>query len=250
MNFNNNNMNQGQIPTFFNNQINNNLIVQGQIQNPINFNNNVFINENQFQNITDPILNDNFYNKNQNEKITLKYFYDNIYSKKNNILVLPNILTIILNNNDNYNFILEKDLCIQKQKYQLISALCKINNEKYICYCISPYDEKWYRYEDGKINQVKEIDLKDIPLIVLYEQDNKIPIKYSFPDGIKYDIMFNKNKTVEELIAFIDSKTTNKKIDAIAMNGRIIDNKQILSSIKPNINGILDFIVYCHEIEE
>jgi hypothetical protein len=107
---------------------------------------------------------------------SMKYEYENIYS-------LPNILSIVLSNNENYNFIVNDELDLKQYSnnnkesslYSLISILCQtIYNKKYICYCINPNNSVWYSYSDGKINEVEKMDINAIPLIAIYQLTNTI----------------------------------------------------------------------------
>ena len=61
---------------------------------------------------------------------------------------LSNILTIILSNNKNSNVFFEDEIDLKEYlinnsdftKYLLISFLCQINSNEFICYCINPKD--------------------------------------------------------------------------------------------------------------
>ena len=111
---------------------------------------------------------------------SIKYEFDLIYS-------LPNVLTIIFNNNENNNVIFEDELDLRNYskklsgdgKYNVVAILCKYTyNEKFICYCINPNNGLWYNFIDGQITEVHEMDQNSIPLIVIYQLKSTIPFQY------------------------------------------------------------------------
>jgi hypothetical protein len=169
-------------------------------------------------------------------------------SQYNLIYSPPNILTIILTNNEyneNCNFIFQDELNIKKyilnsrndRIYYLISCICRLNNTgKYICYCINPKDSYWYSYSDEKINKVEEIDESAVPLILFYQSISTMSFEYKnikiinklnevnltvkFNIGIQpKNFSFNKESTIKSIIEKILSK-----INLIGVKGKFLIN--------------------------
>ena len=116
----------------------------------------------------------------------------NPMKKISNLFSTSNLLLFILDrgNSENLDYLpfdLEEKIdfsnVIENQnspsKYELfgvISATLKIDDYKYVCFCKSPIDKKWYYY-DNEIIEETQIDLlinlndgtQYIPLILLYK---------------------------------------------------------------------------------
>ena len=191
-------------------------------------------------------------------------------SQYNLIYYPPNILTIILTNNEyneNCNFIFQDEINIKKyilnsrndRIYYLISCLCRLsNNGKYICYCINPKDSYWYSYSDEKINKVEEIDEFAVPLILFYQSINTISFEYKkimiinkfneiclnvkFNNGMQpKNISFNKESTIKRVIEKLLS--TINLIGAkgkLSINGeRALEDEKLSTYLEENNNVLL-----------
>ena len=191
-------------------------------------------------------------------------------SQYNLIYYPPNILTIILTNNEyneNCNFIFQDEINIKKyilnsrndRIYYLISCLCRLsNNGKYICYCINPKDSYWYSYSDEKINKVEEIDEFAVPLILFYQSINTIIFEYKkimiinkfneiclnvkFNNGMQpKNISFNKESTIKRVIEKLLS--TINLIGAkgkLSINGeRALEDEKLSTYLEENNNVLL-----------
>ena len=185
-----------------------------------------------------------------------------LFTKKmNNNLIkyLPNILTMILSNNENCNIILNSVLDLKNYantslndgKYYLISILCKIiYNEKFIIYSINPYNGIWYSYEDQTIKQVKKMDINAVPLALFYQAQNTMSYLYNEIEIdqnkvlliIKFNnqmtpitIYFNRNDTYKNVIHQISlvKKIEESKIKLL-VDGKLYKEDQILSNIVKN----------------
>ena len=192
-----------------------------------------------------------------------KSLYNLIYSH-------PNILTIILTNNEyneNCNFIIQDEINIKKyilnssndRIYYLISCLCRLSNTgKYICYCFNPKDSNWYSYSDEKINKVEEIDEYAVPLILFYQSIstmnfeykkimiinklNEVCLNVKFSNGIQpINISFNKESTIKSVIEKILS--TINLIGAkskLLINGeKAIEDEKLSKYLQENNTALL-----------
>ena len=218
----------------------------------------------------------NFYFIYQNKKIFNNSYCNlcNLNSYKEelrSILSLPNILTIILSNNEdddyNCNFILQDELNLKnlainlpdnsEGKYRLISILCKkIDNDEFICYCANPNNGLWYSYTNGKIKNVMSMDINAVPLILIYQIINKIEfeyksikrddlnkrkIKFKFTNGIPTkELFFNKNDTIKNIKDKIVSyfNLGNYKISFV-IEGNLIQENRYLYEVIRTSNVIL-----------
>jgi len=193
---------------------------------------------------------------------TIKYEYDFIY-------MLPNILSIVLSNNDNFNFVLHDELDLKQYSkhwekdgiYSIISILCQtIYNKKYICYCINPNNGAWYSYSDGKINEVEKMDINAIPLIVIYQlkntikfnykniirdDSNKICLNIKFSNGTTSKLIVTKNSLIKNIIETI--KIYSNLGDAqikLLINGRGAEGEQIISNLTKKGQNEIDVTAY------
>jgi len=247
------------------------------IQNNTGFYNNNFNNYNNLINEKQNIFLDQCFNytfDERNKKSIMEYcnschlnanksLYNLIYSP-------PNILTIILTNNEyneNCNFIIQDEINIKKyilnsrndRIYLLISCLCRLSNTgKYICYCINPKDSNWYSYSDEKINKVEKIDEYAVPLILFYQSIstmnfeykkimiinklNEVCLNVKFSNGIQpINISFNKESTIKSVIEKILS--TINLIGAkskLLINGeKAIEDEKLSTYLQENNTSLL-----------
>ena len=190
-------------------------------------------------------------------------------SQNNLIYSPPNILPIILTNNEfneTCNFIFQDELNIKKfiinsnhdGVYLLISCLCRLSNTgKYICYCINQKDSYWYSYSDGQINKVEKIDEYAIPLILFYQarntmyfeynnitivnEVNKVNLTVKFNNGIQpKNISFNKESTIKTVIEKILSTINLKGVKGkLSINGERAIEDELLSKYLEENNNVL-----------
>ena len=237
------------------------------------------------------INNNNISNNGKYIKIKdcFNYLFMNYYNKYNSycencngntdkkesysIFSLPNIITIVLNdNNDNDYFILEDKIDLKNyvikvsgnEIYNLISILCKISyNGKFINYCFNPNNVKWYSYIDGKISEVDEMDINAIPLMLVYQTNSENDftnsendIKYKSikreTDKIKFNInfsnestattiYFNKNESFKDLYENISSyfNLSDKKFALLINGNQITEGHNLNEFINNKNNGML-----------
>ena len=231
----------------------------------INFN----LNEINFQ-INSKILNlDICFNYDMLKKYNIHYkIYCNscltTYKRqKLSIYSFPNILTILLSNNDNYNFVLQDEINLKNYSlkscdddiYCLVSILCKINyNGKYILYSINPKNEKWYSYVNGKIFKVETIDINAIPLVLIYQKRSSIKFEYNglkkedkktlnvnFMNGIPSQKLFFSPKSLVINAKRQISEFCNIQIDKIILlvNGQKPDDYKLLNNVIKNENNTI-----------
>ena len=214
------------------------------------------------------------YTFNKHNKIALIEYCDSCFlnrnkSRYNLIYSPPNILTLILTNNEyneNFKFLFQDELNIKKYiinsnnngVYLLISCLCRHSNTgNYICYCINPKDSYWYIYSDVGINRVEEIDENAIPLILFYQTKSTISFEYKnimiinelyeiclnikFSNGMQpKNFTFNKESTIKKIIEKILS--TINLIGAkgsLLINGQNAIEKEKLSKYLEKNNNVL-----------
>jgi len=187
-------------------------------------------------------------------------------SQYNLIYSPPNILTLILVNNEkneNWNFIFQDELNLKKyilnskndRIYLLISCLCRLSNTgKYICYCINPKDSYWYSYSDEKINRVEKIDEYAVPLILFYQSKstmnfkykkimiiNKVNLTIKFNNGMEpKNMSFNMESriksVIEEILSEINLKGSKVKL---LINGDKTKEDEVLSKYLEENNSVL-----------
>ena len=182
--------------------------------------------------------------------------------ESSSIFILPNIITIVLTDNDYLmledkinlkNYVLKK---IGNENYNLISILCQITyNGKFINYCINPNNGLWYCYTDGNIFEVDKIDINAIPLVLVYQTKSKIDFNYkpikresnkikffiNFSNGIKGTIIyFIKDESFEGLYEKISSYFNLKDKEFILkINGKPIKEGQIINEFINQYNNFL-----------
>jgi hypothetical protein len=206
----------------------------------------------------------------RNKKVIREYCYScrlNANKSQYNLIYSPpNILTLILVNNEkneNWNFIFQDEINIKKyilnskndRIYLLISCLCRISNTgKYICYCINPKDSYWYSYSDEKINRVEKIDEYAVPLILFYQSKitmnfkykklmiiNKVNLTVKFNNGMEpknmsFDMESSIKSVIEEILTTINLKRLKVKL---LINGERTKDDEILSNYLPENNSVL-----------
>ena len=151
---------------------------------------------------------------------TCKLCFSNTANQLISLFSLPNVLTVILSNSQNYNFILQNEINLKQFSnnapeegiYLLMSVLCQINynnNNKFICYCFNQKNSVWYSYMDGKISKVDRIDINAVPFVLLYEIKKKTNIfEYKGiiqEEKIKLNIKFQNRKTSKQLYFYKNS---------------------------------------------
>ena len=182
--------------------------------------------------------------------------------ESSSIFILPNIITIVLTDNDYLmledkinlnNYVLKK---IGNENYNLISMLCQITyNGKFINYCINPNNGLWYCYTDGNIFEVDKMDINAIPLVLVYQTKSKIDFNYkpikresnkikffiNFSNGIKGTIIyFIKDESFEGLYEKISSYFNLKDKEFILkINGKPIKEGQIINEFINQYNNFL-----------
>ena len=231
-----------------------------------NINNNNIANNGKYIKIKDCFnyLFNNYYN---NYNSYCENCNDNTVKKESySIFSLPNIITIVLNdNNDNDYFILEDKIDLKNyvikvsgnEIYNLISILCKISyNGKFINYCFNPNNVKWYSYIDGKISEVDKMDINAIPLMLVYQTNSENDIKYKSikreTDKIKFNInfsngstattiYFNKNESFKDLYENISSyfNLSDKKFALLINGNQITEGHNLNEFINNKNNGML-----------
>ena len=155
---------------------------------------------------------------------TCKLCFSNVANQFISLFSLPNVLTIIWSNSQNYNFILQNAINLKQFSnnapeegiYLLMSVLCQINynnNNKFICYCFNQKNSVWYSYMDGKISKVDRIDINAVPFVLLYEIKKKTNIfEYKGiiqEEKIKLNIKFQNRKTSKQLYFYKNSWIIN-----------------------------------------
>ena len=215
---------------------------------------------------------DNCFNytfKETNKKIYKEFcnfcFTNSQKIKNNSIYSLPDILTIVLSNYEDCNFIINNELDLsqyvmnnEKKIYYIIGILCQISyNGQFICYCINPNNGYWYSYTNEKVIRVEKIDINAIPLILMYQTINTISFEYNhiriddmdkvlinvkcnkFPNPKK--IFFNKNilikKAIKQIVSIMDIKETKCRL---VINGdRANENDNLSKYLDIYNNAIL-----------
>ena len=175
----------------------------------------------------------------------------------NSILILPDVLTIILSNNNYYNFSIEDELNLKKylnnekidtgdNVYLLISILCQFSyNKKFIIYCVNPNDGFWYCYTDNKVIRVQKMDINAVPLVFIYQkrgticyeyqniviQNNKIMLTVKFNNSIpEIKLYFEPNKTIKDIIKKIKTVQNLEESEiTLLINGKKANANDVLS---------------------
>ena len=197
---------------------------------------------------------------------TCKLCFSNTANQLISLFSLPNVLTVILSNSQNYNFILQNEINLkqfsknapEEGEYLLMSVLCQINynnNNKFICYCFNQKKSVWYSYMDGKISKVDRMDINAVPFVLLYEikkKTNTFEYKGIIQEAkIKLNIKFQNGKTSKQLYFYKNSLIINvirqisiyfnldvSKI-TLLINGKKPSNYEALSKILGNDKDIL-----------
>ena len=210
--------------------------------------------------------------KKRNKKTLIEYcnscYSNRSKSRYNLIYSPPNILTLILTNNEyneNCNFFFQDELNIKNyvlnskndRIYYLISCLCRlINTGNFICYCFNPKDSCWYSYSDENINKVEEIDDYAVPLILFYQsigtmsfeykkimimnELNEINLTVKFNIEIQpINISFNKENRIKRLIEKILSTINLQGVECkLYINGKFANEfKKLSTYLKENNNN-------------
>ena len=233
-----------------------------------------FYNNNNFQINDNPIINlDNcFYfalkQKFKTNGILCSSCLTNCKTQLFSLYSLPNILTIILSNNENCIFNIQDEIDLSKyspqssgkKKYLLISILCQIKNKDFILYNLNHKDSLWYSYSNGRITKVIEMNREAMPLVLVYQSIDIIKFKYNklrieeiiklnvkFMNGIEpKDISFPKYTLIKYIIKKIavEFKLNINKIK-IVINGKRPNDYELLSKVINNVNN--NILVYLSE---
>ena len=122
----------------------------------------------------------NFFHQNKENNLICNKCLKKEIKQKFSIFICPKILTILLKDFDNYNYIIEDEIDLKQYAinyipksegiYKLISILCYFkNSNKYITYFLNIYNGLWYKYTNDIITQVEIMDINVTPLMLLYE---------------------------------------------------------------------------------
>ena len=170
---------------------------------------------------------------------TQKYIKKQFYS-------LPKVLTIILKNNDG-SFKLDDEINLNKYthfsgnfNYYLIAIMCKYNyNNNYITYCFNHRDGNWYYYtaNQNSISKVVSLDLNAIPLVLVYQNTDKIEFKYNKINLDKYNnkkgYLFRFSNQLPQRTLYFEEEATIK--DAKIEIGKYFNLKNLKIMINGNI---------------
>ena len=170
--------------------------------------------------------------------------------------ILPNILTIILNNNQG-NFEFDDEINLDKYtytpgnyNYHLIGMLCKYTNNTYITYCLNHRDSNWYYYtsNEKEVHKVKYLDMNAIPYVLVYQKTDSIKFKYNpinrkkgylfiFQNGLpQITLYFYTDATVDDAKKEIERKYSEIKNPVLLINGNILKDMEKLGEIPFYIN--------------
>ena len=182
------------------------------------------------------------------------------------ILSLPNIVTIVLNNNTENNIIIEYPDKLDLTKYtlyksnddifSLVGIISKIHyNKKFICYSINRKNGIWYSYEEGKIEQVNSIDINAIPLILIYQKkclikfgyqniernyNNVLLYKFRFGNNVEVKMFIHKNMKLKSVFEKLYSCSPFHKLPSyLICEGRYLDAEKTVEENNININSII-----------
>ena len=168
---------------------------------------------------------------NNSKKNIQKYFFS-----------LPKVLTIILHNNEG-NFEIYDEINLSNyfhvnNKYNLISILCKYENNTYITYCINHRDSNWYYYTSDEIvvHKVRYLDINAIPYVLVYQNAGDMVFEYKkikrkngyifkFQNGLQQlTLYFEPKETVK------DAKKEIQRIYSMLINPVLLFNSKILKN--------------------
>lgn len=160
---------------------------------------------------------------------------NNSLKVKISIYFSPKILTIVLSDFDNYDFILENELDLNpyvnnfpennEGVYYLISILCRNrNNNKFSTYFINIFNDLWYCYTDKKIDKVDTMDMNDIPIMLIYQASIKNELASNYKPLKRQNIYsqyFSEKESYKKLLSrkiyyknqFEKEKNKNSKLN-------------------------------------
>ena len=190
---------------------------------------------------------------------------DNCFNYKSQISSLfsfPYILTIILSNNENCIFKLQDEIDLKKyvphikgneMKYLLVSILCQNKNKDFIVYNFNHQNGLWYCYSNGRKTKVKEMDIKAIPLVLIYQSISQmdfeyfklkivetIKLKIKHMDGREKYISFKKDYTINQVIRKIANEfNLDFKKNIILINGKKPNDEDKLSEVVKDVNNCI-----------
>ena len=148
--------------------------------------------------------------------------------KKKSICISPEILTIILSDFDNNDFIIENKLYLKhyvsyypensEGEYYLISILCR-NKNQFLAYFINIFNNHWYCYSDKQIEKVDAMDINDIPMMLIYQAS----IEHELISN--YKPLKRKNIYKQYLIEKESNKILNSKFEKQKDKNSILNEK-------------------------
>ena len=218
-----------------------------------------------------------FYNSSNISKRNLNHFSNNdinIYNcfdytfknKTHSIFSFPLILTIVLSQTDNCNFVLHHEINLapytnnfSKDKnngsYVLTSILCQMSyNKQFINYIFNQKEGYWFSLSNQEMKKVDSIDINAIPLILIYQKN--IPKKYKeikikdklytiFNDQIGLfqttQLFFEQRDKIKDVRNKIKSWFEIKESFTLLINGRIAnkDNEFLSEVLEKGYNIIV-----------
>ena len=228
-------------------------------QNNASFINNSYIPNNNANSGVKYNIHDCFYKKYKTLSQESCQFCKNINNRvQRNLYSLPNVLTIIINNEEGNFFVNDKINLSQYMKkmignnnYYLIAMLCKnYFNNKLVIYCYNPKNNEWYLYAKTggkhykKFRTTTYLEPNAIPYLLVYENVEKMDFEYH---DINLDISNNKKKykftfqnghpTTE---IFFGNNTTIKEVrKQIEKNYDLKNVKLVINAVKVNDNDLL-----------
>ena len=194
----------------------------------------------------------NFYSQKNKNDSYCKNCHQNTAKAKFYIYKSPKILTILLSDFDNYDFVIENKLDLNNYSlnfpgngegiYYLISILCrnKNNNNKYSTYFINIFNGLWYCYTDKKISIVNSMDINDIPLMFLYQISIKNEMISNYQPLKKeniykqYFLEKEKYKKLNSRKAYYKNEFEKEKNNNLKLNTKIKELEKQLKEEKEN----------------
>ena len=163
----------------------------------------------------------NFYSQRNKKDFLCKNCGKYSQKAKFSIYFSPKILTIVLSEFEGYDFVLENKLDLKTYAndypensegvYNLISILCRNrNNNKFSTYFINIYNGLWYCYTDKKIDKIDEMDMNDIPIMLIYQASIKNELASNYKP-LKRQNIYKQYFLEKELSKKLNSRKTYYK---------------------------------------
>jgi hypothetical protein len=202
-------------------------------------------------------------NRFSNNDINIYNCFDYTFKNKtHSIFSFPLILTIVLSQTDNCNFVLHHEINLapytnnfSKDKnngsYILTSILCQMSyNKKFINYIFDQEIGSWFSLSNQELKKVDSIDVNAIPLILIYQK--KVPKNYKeikIKDKLCTNIaqigfsqttqfFFEQRDKIKDVRNKIKSWFDIKESFTLLINGRIAnkDNEFLSEVLKKGYN--------------